>query len=1776
VSQVHHDLSLDHLRAWESMSARNVQINPNCTTPDFCLCTFAEAIQPRGEKIMFVSVMQEQLKRALATAKLAVGGKKSPELTKAVHLRADDGVLTLTTTDLERAITTTIGAKITQSGATVLNHADLQNTVKSLSPERLDLDVRQPHQAKIMCGIAESTLRTTDPNEWATGVLALNEVEFPHDASVDAEAFKTAILQVERAVAGDDMRPILTGIFMRFQADTLTLAAADGYRLHVKTLPIAYAGERREFVVPADSLRAVAKIIEAVMGKGKRQTPFRMDISLPTETRRWVSFHAINTRLDSQLLDGKFPPFESIIPRDHLLSSTVYAEDMARALERIVTMQKGNDYTSVNLTFEADTIRLYAKSENALESRHMVDAAHRGESLERSYNSRYLLDAVRAILPHSERAVFLPSKSPLLIQPEGDDSFMAIVMPMSVRNPTPTAPQPAPAPQPEPQSDMQEGEISPSPQPAATWRAIKTDAAAIAALIPCEPLARVVARAKIASTASFTSGIILTLQEADKVLAWGEKNAKMGSSGSGAYRLIWFRVGDTLIKAEWDAARYSLTAELFSAEFDLDLPDVLAMPAPAPAPETDLQEGEISPTEDYVPISESEIGNIVSWLETRHAAIPQLARAAKDLRLIEGDHYILRMIYGMEISTEIVTAILAHFERDTVIKPITTANINSKPYHRFEWTLDYYALTLDLHYLPVEGEDRYLLHLSVMKRAPYLPPTLPEPTLQEGDISPTPEPAENTVRPNSDARGRKRGALHFPGAFNDTHLIFLRASVQQPNGQIGVGFYPAKAVNRWTAKVARAFQEVVDWGYLYHTPIVGMYRARNPHRDEMRSTADLPAPTLQEGEISPSPTTVIDLAAEGMEIESEPVAPDAAWKDERESAEYLLAHVAVRVMMGWNRKAGNLWLYPYLVSNADALHFNPKQDRAYYAVDEALRENIKRGTWHYVGAVNEIEGDIYERTDRSAAKTVPEPIPNARVELRHDCPPLSAGDQGTVRGMGNYDRWRVQFDRFPHDIYHVRPDALTTPLQEGDISPHEEFGDPSGFYVRLERVGEGGWIVRTHDSGWGISHEHQARLKFNEEKLKIQAMRDISPSPAAVIDLAAEGMEIESAPISDTEFVWQGADTFLPTIAAYVPLPLAKIITKAKWDGEMFSAHRKPKAEPFAEIAAWGESFADVRGRRNYTILRFCVHDVYVQVQLERIAERSDLLLHMSKRDDQGGYFDLASHTLPPPSPTLMHIAEQVPCAPLAEAIPHCGMEAERYLGGFILPEGKMGEIRAWLETNGYHALPDDPMRAIACTIIVKEWVLTLDAYTHRLAILIRWADEEDLMNYRHLHEGNILPMPYEGARVEALRPLNAFLNVKAGDLGVVTGRNNRGRWIIKWERHPTFAAGAYPQDIRVLPDAPPPQTALPCFMEAFLPLAPSHVRAALENAEQVDMYDTPHYGSFLLRMPIEGGLALFAWLSASGIHVREDSFDEKWRAARFSLADMRVEIGLDKQGKLAAYIHVIKGKDAAQGMFAQRLQKPQFPPQPTIEQVRDYITAHAQGADENHLHLEFAPYEYVELCLEDLYEHEVYQGEMWRVDTFTTTTQYETYEGARGEFERLVLEYLTTHPDLLQEERVRQAAERLELPAEAVDAALEALQKGDISQHAPAQIRAALQPPHELGEIIEHCAFLDDNDGRQSYYAESIRIEHKDWRCAVEWAQGAGGVEIADEGWHVVTQGYDLTLYHFDGAVDVRIELATPLCKECGGSGYRNLWDIHPSDGLPPSCPACEGTGRV
>jgi DNA polymerase-3 subunit beta len=369
---------------------------------------------------MKLSCLQENISKGLGIVGRAVATRTTLPITNNVLLITEDSRLKLAATNLEIAISYWLGANVEQEGAITLPAKLLTEFVNSLPADKIDINLSQ-RTLELKCARYEARISGIDAEDFPP-------IPQPGDGityQIEPEVLHLAIAHTVFATTAEDTRPVLTGIYCEFEGDTLTLAAADGFRLAVYKAPLAMSAvEGGEIIIPGRSLQELARLladqeelVEITINSNKSQVLFRLK----------------DVEMVSQLIQGTFPNYKQLIPESYSTKAVVSTKEFLQATRTAAIFARdGSGIVRLQITPEG-SMNISARSEQIGDNVGEIDAKVEGEAAKIAFNGRYLIDVLNVLHEGEVLLEATTPSSPGVIRPMGSDNYIHVIMPMFVQ-----------------------------------------------------------------------------------------------------------------------------------------------------------------------------------------------------------------------------------------------------------------------------------------------------------------------------------------------------------------------------------------------------------------------------------------------------------------------------------------------------------------------------------------------------------------------------------------------------------------------------------------------------------------------------------------------------------------------------------------------------------------------------------------------------------------------------------------------------------------------------------------------------------------------------------------------------------------------------------------------------------------------------------------------------------------------------------------------------------------------------------------------------------------------------------------------------------------------------------------------------------------------------------------------------------------------------------------------------------------------------------------------
>jgi DNA polymerase-3 subunit beta len=365
---------------------------------------------------MKISLSSAELLTQLQTATRVASTRSAVQALSGVMISAQEDTCELLATDMEVGLRMPLAAEVTRPGSAVLPARLLLDVARSLSAERLTMELRAAEQdVELICGATTFHLRTLRAEDFPTlpGPSPDSRVELP------APAFMETISRVARSASRDETRPVLTGILISAAGQELRMVATDSYRLSVKETALQSPLQGTlEANVPARALQELARIDQqtgaetVAVSVGQNQAIFELG----------------DVVLSSRLIDGQFPNYRQLLPDTVEHELRLASVELTDVVRRISLLAQKN--APLRLSFSEGTLSVSAQTPDVGEASEAIPVPYHGELFEIGFNPEFLRDGLESIDTDELVLKLISPLRPGLIESPDTGDFVYLIMPI--------------------------------------------------------------------------------------------------------------------------------------------------------------------------------------------------------------------------------------------------------------------------------------------------------------------------------------------------------------------------------------------------------------------------------------------------------------------------------------------------------------------------------------------------------------------------------------------------------------------------------------------------------------------------------------------------------------------------------------------------------------------------------------------------------------------------------------------------------------------------------------------------------------------------------------------------------------------------------------------------------------------------------------------------------------------------------------------------------------------------------------------------------------------------------------------------------------------------------------------------------------------------------------------------------------------------------------------------------------------------------------------------
>ena len=364
---------------------------------------------------MKVIIQREELLPALQTVNGVVERRQTLPILSNLLLEETEDSTSLTATDMEVELKTTINKSFGEPGDATLPARKLLDICRAL-PEQSVLDINiEGDKANVISGKSRFTLSTLPAQEYPSIDMAEPVAQF----TISQKALKELFDKTSFAMAQQDVRYYLNGLLLELSKDNLRSVATDGHRLALCDTELNVDIEERiQIIVPRKGVMELSRLLQDTDEEAKitiSSNHIRVDLS--------------SLQFTSKLIDGKFPDYNRVIPEQGKEQVLADRELLRQSLTR-ASILSNEKYRGVRILLENNKLRALAHNPEQEEAEEEVEVSYAGPELEIGFNVSYLLDALGIVRTEKVKLTLTDPNNSCLLLPETETACKYVVMPM--------------------------------------------------------------------------------------------------------------------------------------------------------------------------------------------------------------------------------------------------------------------------------------------------------------------------------------------------------------------------------------------------------------------------------------------------------------------------------------------------------------------------------------------------------------------------------------------------------------------------------------------------------------------------------------------------------------------------------------------------------------------------------------------------------------------------------------------------------------------------------------------------------------------------------------------------------------------------------------------------------------------------------------------------------------------------------------------------------------------------------------------------------------------------------------------------------------------------------------------------------------------------------------------------------------------------------------------------------------------------------------------------
>ncbi|HKN68998.1 MAG TPA: DNA polymerase III subunit beta [Gemmatimonadaceae bacterium] len=366
---------------------------------------------------MRFTISREKLQEGLTAVTATIPAKTTLPVLANILVETTERGIRLSGTDLDIAVSTEVAADVEAAGAITIPAKKLSEIARELPPSPVKMAAAGEQRVTLDCGRSHFKILGLPKDEFPS----FPAVRFNESWRIRSGELQKLISHTSFAVSTEESRPILNGVLWELRPEMMRMVATNGHRLAKMELPIKTASApSSDLIVPPKALEQVRRLFpedeELEIARGENHLGFRSP------------FTSVFTRL----IEGPYPPYDQVIPRDNNRIAVCDRAALTSALRRMSVIASDQTHR-IRLSFNAALVRFSVQTPDLGEATDELPIRFTGDPLDIGFNANYLLEILRYIPTEEVKLTFKAPERAATLEPEGwsdPASYLCLVMPL--------------------------------------------------------------------------------------------------------------------------------------------------------------------------------------------------------------------------------------------------------------------------------------------------------------------------------------------------------------------------------------------------------------------------------------------------------------------------------------------------------------------------------------------------------------------------------------------------------------------------------------------------------------------------------------------------------------------------------------------------------------------------------------------------------------------------------------------------------------------------------------------------------------------------------------------------------------------------------------------------------------------------------------------------------------------------------------------------------------------------------------------------------------------------------------------------------------------------------------------------------------------------------------------------------------------------------------------------------------------------------------------------